>query len=74
MLEKEENIGNALALYYPRYKETEIKVSKPDDFSISSPEGGYNRKYILRLGCGDTYINKYYSEPLYNAVRCLERY
>lgn len=74
ILEKEGNIGNALALYYPRYKETEIKVSKPDDFSISSPEGSCNRKYISRLRYGYTYINKCYSESLYNAIRYLERY
>ena len=73
MLEKERNIGNALALCCPRHKETEIKVSKPDDFSISSPEGGCNRKCISRLRCGHACINKCHSEPLHNAVRCLER-
>jgi len=73
MLEKEENIGNALALCCPRHKETEIKVSEPDDFSISSPEGGCNRKCISRLRCGHACINKCHSEPLHNAVRCLER-
>ena len=73
MLEKEGNIGNALALCCPRHKETEIKVSEPDDFSISSPEGGCNRKCISRLGCGHACINKCHSEPLHNAVRCLER-
>jgi len=46
MLEKEENIDNALALCCPQHKETEIKVLKLDNFSISSPEGGYNRKCI----------------------------
>ena len=73
IFEKEGNIGNALALCCPRHRETEIKVSEPDDFSILSPEGGCNRKCISRLRCGHACINKCHSEPLHHAVRCLER-
>lgn len=73
ILEKDGNIGQSLALCCPRHKETPIEVSKPDDFSIYSPEGGCNRKCILRLACGHACINKCHSEPLHNAVRCLER-
>ncbi len=73
MLKQEGNIGNALALCCPRHKETEIVVSEPDDFSILSPEGGCNRKCISRLRCGHACINKCHSEPLHDAVRCLER-
>ena len=73
ILEKDGNIGQTLALRCPRHKETPIEVSKPDDFSIFSPEGGCNRKCISRLGYGHTCINKCHSEPLHNAVRCLER-
>ncbi|KAL9594881.1 MAG: hypothetical protein Q9179_005205 [Wetmoreana sp. 5 TL-2023] len=73
ILENDGNIGNTLALCCPRHKETPIEVSEPDDFSILSPEGGCNRKCISRLGCGHACINKCHSEPLHNAVRCLER-
>ena len=73
ILEKDGNIGQTLALCCPRHKETPIEVSNPDDFSIFSPEGGCNRKCISRLSCGHACINKCHSEPLHNAVRCLER-
>lgn len=73
ILEKEGNVGQTLALCCPRHKETPIEVSKPDDFSVYSPEGGCNLKCILRLDCGHACINKCHSEPLHNAVRCLER-
>lgn len=73
ILEKDGNVGQKLALCCPRHKETPIEVSKPDDFSIYSPEGGCNRRCILRLGCGHACINKCHSEPLHKAVRCLER-
>ncbi|KAA6410498.1 MAG: NF-X1 finger and helicase domain [Lasallia pustulata] len=73
ILEKDGNIGRTLALCCPRHKETPIEVSKPDDFSIFSPEGGCSRKCISRLGCGHACINKCHSEPLHNSVRCLER-
>ena len=72
-LERDGNVGPTLALCCPRHKETPIEVSKPDDFSIFAPEGGCNRKCISRLSCGHACINKCHSEPLHNAVRCLER-
>lgn len=73
ILEKNENTGQTLALCCPRHRDTSIEVSEPDDFSIFSPEGGCNRKCISRLSCGHACINKCHSEPLHNAVRCLER-
>lgn len=73
IFEKNGNIGQRLALCCPRHKETPIEVSKPDDFSILSPEGGCDRKCSSRLGCGHACINKCHSEPLHDAVRCLER-
>lgn len=73
ILEKDGNVGQTLALCCPRHQETPIEVSKPDDFSIYSPEGGCNRKCILRLGCGHACINKCHSGSLHKAVRCLER-
>ncbi|ERF70407.1 hypothetical protein EPUS_05226 [Endocarpon pusillum Z07020] len=38
MLENGGNVGQSLALCCPRHKETPIEVSKPDDFSVFSPE------------------------------------
>ena len=73
ILEKEGNVGQTLALCCPRHKQTPIEVSKPDDFSVYSPEGGCNQKCILRLDCGHACTHKCHSEPLHNAVRCLER-
>ena len=73
VLEKNQNIGPALALCCPRHKGTPIEVSKPDDFSIFSPEGGCNRHCTSRLHCGHACINKCHSEPLHDSVRCLER-
>lgn len=72
-LEKGDNVGQTLALCCPRHMETSIEVSKPDDFSIFSPEGGCNRRCDLRLGCGHACINKCHSDALHDAVRCLER-
>ncbi|KAL9633009.1 MAG: hypothetical protein Q9164_004954 [Protoblastenia rupestris] len=73
ILENDGNLGQTLALCCPRHKETQIEVSEPDDFSILSPEGGCDRKCISRLRCGHACINKCHSEPLHDAVRCLER-
>ncbi len=73
ILENDGNLGQTLALCCPRHKETPIEVSEPDDFSIFSPEGGCDRKCISRLRCGHACINKCHSEPLHDAVRCLER-
>ena len=73
ILENDGNLGRTLGLCCPRHKETSIEVSEPDDFSILSPEGGCDRKCISRLRCGHACINKCHSEPLHDAVRCLER-
>ena len=73
MLENEGNLGQTLALCCPRHKETAIEVSKPDDFSVLSPEGGCATKCTARLTCGHACINNCHSELLHNAVRCLER-
>ena len=73
ILENDDNMGRTLALCCPRHKETPIGVSEPDDFSIFSPEGGCRRKCDSRLRCGHECINKCHSEPLHDAVRCLER-
>ncbi|MCJ1475096.1 hypothetical protein MMC13_003756 [Lambiella insularis] len=51
ILEEGENIGRTLALRCPRHKETPIEVSKADDFSIFSPEGGCNEsRYMNQFG------------------------
>lgn len=73
ILENDGNISDKLALCCPRHKETLIEVSEPDNFSTLSPEGGCNKKCISRLRCGHACINKCHSEPLHDAVRCLER-
>lgn len=73
ILEKDGNVGQTLSLCCPRHKETVIDVSKPDDFSIYSPEGGCNEMCILRLSCGHACVNKCHSESLHKSVKCLER-
>ncbi|KAI4093451.1 MAG: hypothetical protein LQ344_002864 [Seirophora lacunosa] len=71
-LERDGNIGQSLALCCPRHKETPMEVSKPDDFSVFSPEGGCNRKCTSRLSCGHACINKCHSEALHNA-KCADK-
>ena len=73
ILENDGNLGQTLALCCPRHKETPIEVSEPDDFSVFSPEGGCDKKCVSRLRCGHACINKCHSEPLHDAVKCLER-
>ena len=40
MLREKDSVGEAFELCCPRHTETEILVSKPEDFAIFSPEGG----------------------------------
>ena len=72
ILKADENIGQSLPLRCTRHPDTTIEVSTPDDFSLLAPEGGCNKKCNLRLSCGHSCINKCHSEPLHNAVICLE--
>ena len=72
ILKANENIGQNLPLRCPRHPETAIKVSTPDDFLRLAPEGGCSKKCSLRLSCGHSCVNKCHSEPLHNAVICLE--
>ena len=72
ILKANENIGQTLLLRCPRRPEAAIEVSTPDDFLRLAPYGGYNKKCSLRLSCGHSCINKYHSEPLHNAVICLQ--
>lgn len=73
ILEKNGNVGQSLELCCLRHKETPILVSKPDDYSIFSPEGGCHLKCNSQLRCGHACTNKCHFEPLHNAVRCLRR-
>lgn len=68
ILENNKNINNTLALYYSRYKEILIEISKLDDFFILLFEDNCNKKYISRLRYEYIYINKYYSKSLYNTI------
>ncbi|CAF9942307.1 hypothetical protein IMSHALPRED_003470 [Imshaugia aleurites] len=54
ILEKNGNTGDNLALCCPRHKDTPIEVSKPDDFSIFSPEA----LYVALLSGVATIVNK----------------
>jgi len=73
ILKRDENIGQTFALCCRRHKETPIEVSKADDFSLLSPEGGCDKKCTSRLRCGHACIDKCHADSLHNAVRCLER-
>lgn len=73
ILERGGHKGPKLALCCPRHKDTPIEVSSPDDFTLFSPEGGCNQKCTSRLKCGHACINKCHSQPLHDAVRCLQR-
>ena len=72
ILRQGKNIGTALDLECPRHPSSLIKVSTPDDFPKSSPEGGCHLRCVQRLACGHACIQKCHSELLHNAVLCLE--
>lgn len=40
MLRETDSVGEAFSLCCPRHPETNILVSKPEDFELLSPEGG----------------------------------
>ncbi len=73
ILERSNNIGPNLALYYPRYRETPIKVLVPDDFARLAPKGSYTKRYSLRLLYRHSCPNICHSISLHNAVYCLKR-
>lgn len=73
ILERDNKIGQSLALCCPRHKDTLIEVSTPDDFVRFAPEGGCAEKCRERLTCGHSCVNMCHSAPLHNAVRCQER-
>lgn len=66
------NLSTAFELKCPRHPDKLITVSKPDDFTQFSPEGGCNLKCDQRLRCGHSCINKCHSQLLHDAVLCLE--
>ncbi|OGE53266.1 hypothetical protein PENARI_c008G07865 [Penicillium arizonense] len=68
ILRQGKNIGTALDLECPRHPSSLIKVSTPDDFPKSSPEGGCHLRCVQRLACGHACIQKCHSELLHNAV------
>ncbi len=72
ILENDGDIGKSLGLCCPRHPDISIEVSTPDDFVRLAPEGGCKAKCTLRLSCGHSCVNKCHSEPLHNAVVCLE--
>jgi hypothetical protein len=74
ILERSNDIGLSLVLCCPRYKETSIEVSVPDDFARLALEGGCAKRCSSRLLYGYSCSNMCYSTSLYNAVCCLERY
>lgn len=72
ILKESDNFGTSLELMCSRHPETLITVSKPDDFSHFSPEGGCSLKCDKRLHCGHACISKCHSDVLHAAVKCLE--
>ena len=66
------NIGTSLALRCQRHPETSIEVSTPDSFSRLAPEGGCDKRCGLRLQCGHSCVNRCHSQPIHDAVVCIE--
>lgn len=67
-----ENLGSSFELQCPRHPDSPIVVTKPEDFSQLSPEGGCSLKCDQRLRCGHSCINRCHSTLLHDAVMCLE--
>ncbi|PGH32819.1 hypothetical protein GX50_04359 [[Emmonsia] crescens] len=72
ILKESESFGTSLELMCPRHPDTPITISKPDDFTIFSPEGGCSMKCDKRLHCGHACVSKCHSDVLHAAVKCLE--
>ncbi|KAI3322862.1 AAA domain-containing protein [Xylariaceae sp. AK1471] len=72
MLREKGNVGPSLQLQCPRHPDHPIHASTPDQFLQFSPEGGCVWQCGQRLACGHACINRYHSQILHNAVRCLE--
>ncbi|KAL4876729.1 P-loop containing nucleoside triphosphate hydrolase protein [Aspergillus karnatakaensis] len=70
MLERDNNIGDALDLTCPRHPDTDITVSEPEHFLQYSPEGGCSLQCGKRLQCGHPCKQKCHSEVLHAAVYC----
>ncbi|KGQ06692.1 NFX1-type zinc finger-containing protein 1 [Beauveria bassiana D1-5] len=65
------SVGKVLALCCPRHKEMPINVSKPDDFSRHSPEGGCSQTCSWRLAdCGHMCLARCHSESMHNIFSC----
>lgn len=72
LLKEGGNFGDHLELCCPRHKDDPIMITKPDDFAISSPEGGCMRKCSQRLLCGHVCTQRCHADFLHDAVHCLE--
>jgi hypothetical protein len=71
-LDEQKNIGPALELCCPRHEDTVIRVVKPEDFSMYSPEGGCELPCFWKLKCGHKCVQQCHSEMRHDAVRCLK--
>jgi hypothetical protein len=71
MLRVDDSVGEALGLCCPRHMETEIWVSKPEDFANVSPEGGCMLPCDRRLSaCGHRCFAKCHSEAMHQVFPC----
>ncbi|KAM7188378.1 hypothetical protein V8F20_010576 [Naviculisporaceae sp. PSN 640] len=72
MLKQEGNFGTAFELQCPRHPATPLQVSNPDHFMQFSPESGCNLPCDKRLRCGHSCTGRCHSQPLHDALKCLE--
>ena len=71
MLRLDDSVGEALGLCCPRHTESDILVSKPEDFAEVSPEGGCRLPCDRRLdACGHRCLAKCHSEAMHRAFPC----
>ncbi|KAK2766019.1 hypothetical protein FQN54_007534 [Arachnomyces sp. PD_36] len=71
ILRANNSIGKALALCCPRHPETEILVTRPEDFAFLSPEGGCRKPCNRRLeNCSHRCLAKCHSDVMHQTFRC----
>jgi len=69
-LKKNDNVGPYLELCCPRHPGKLLKVARPDDFSVVSPEGGCDEPCGKSLSCGHLCIKSCHSDKMHHATKC----
>ena len=70
MLRGTDSVGTSLGLCCRRHPDTELSVTKPEDFAILSPEGGCQLACDRRLDCGHRCQARCHSDSMHKIFQC----